>query len=369
MSVLDVNTTDDERKSRKRDADTAEIEIDIDAPEPPSKKALRKAKRAKTSIKNDSVLKTDATRPSANLPNETRENTKRSGFGIWIGNLAFSTTKDDLVKFFTQNSKNIIHEDQITRIHLPQGQPKFGKPANKGFAYVDVSDENTLQTALEFSEGLLGGRRVLIKNAKDFEGRPEQKKGSEGRQTLPPSKRIFVGNLGFDTTVEELEEHFGICGPVLHTHMATFEDTGKCKGFAWIDFEQLSSAESAMRGWVEPRRTGDGLPTNNRFSRQRIWLHTLKGRKLRMEFAEDKATRYQKRYGKQAKLANSGQGPDTEAEEPIQEVAADATATPVLQDPDKGKRKRAGGRYGEETVQKLTGAIVESKGQRIVFEE
>ncbi|EXJ85762.1 hypothetical protein A1O1_06130 [Capronia coronata CBS 617.96] len=364
MSVTEVTTSSEETKSRKRNAEAADIEIDIDAPEPPSKKALRKAKRAKITPNNDGTSS-----QSTNQRSETQENKKRSEYGIWIGNLAFSTTKDDLLKFFTESSKNVIRNDQITRIHLPQGQPKFGKPANKGFAYVDFSDEDALQNALEFSEGLLGGRRVLIKNANNFEGRPEPKKGSDGGPAHPPSKRIFVGNLDFDTTVEDLEEHFGVCGPIVHTHMATFEDTGKCKGFAWIDFEQQSSAESAMRGWIEPRHTGEGLSTNKRSSSQRIWLSTLKGRKLRMEFAEDKATRYQKRYGKQAKSTTSGEGTGSEAEEPIQEVSEDTVVKPAWRGSDKGKKKRSGGRYAEETVQKLTGAIVESKGQRVVFEE
>lgn len=369
MSVTEVKTSGEETSSRKRNAETAEIEIDVDAPEPPSKKALRKAKRAKPSTNNDSSQKGETAQQSTNHQNGTHDNTKRSEYGIWIGNLAFTTTKDDLLKFFTENSKNAIPKDQITRIHLPQGPPKFGKPANKGFAYVDFSDRDSLQAALEFSEGLLGGRRVLIKNAKDFEGRPEPKKGPDSSQAKAPSKRIFVGNLDFDTTVEDLEEHFGVCGPIVHTHMATFEDTGKCKGFAWIDFEQLPSAESAMRGWVEPRHTSEAPSTNKRPAGQRIWLHKLKGRKLRMEFAEDKATRYQKRYGKQAKSANSGEGAGAEAEDPIQEVTEHAGPIPVQRELAKGKKRRSGGRYGEETVQKLTGAIVESKGQRVVFDD
>ncbi|KIX06864.1 uncharacterized protein Z518_04840 [Rhinocladiella mackenziei CBS 650.93] len=327
-------------KHRKRNAEAAEIEIDIDAPEPSSKKALRKSKRAKLTTENDSI------------------HGKRSPYGIWIGNLSFSTTKDDLVKFLTGDSENIIEKDHITRVHLPQGPPKFGKATNKGFAYIDFLDEDSLHRALQFSEALLGGRRVLIKNAKDFEGRPQPKKGTDDAPTNPPSKRIFVGNLDFNTTVEDLETHFGACGSISHTHMATFEDTGKCKGYAWIDFEQAASAEAAMRGWREPP-----IPAE-KWSKQGIWLHKLNGRKLRMEYAEDKATRYQKRFGKNAKSVESGDGGEGAAHEPMMEVKDEPKPVAVRR---KNARKH-GGKYTEETVQRLTGAIVESKGQRTVFE-
>ena len=39
--------------------------------------------------------------------------------------------------------------------------------------------------------------------------------------------------------------------------MATFEDSGKCKGFAWVRFEAVEAAESAVRGWVRITEGGD----------------------------------------------------------------------------------------------------------------
>lgn len=363
MSVAEVGTDQkEESNSRKRNAETAEIEIDINAPEPPSKKSLRKSKRAKSSTDQNLKASGPETESSTVQQNATGDQ-KRSQHGIWIGNLSFSTTQDDLLTFLTTKSEITIPRDDITRIHLPQGPPKFGKASNKGFAYVDFLNIDSLNAALGLSEALLAGRRVLIKNAKDFEGRPQPKsdKEKEGMQTKAPSKRIFVGNLDFETTVENLEEHFGLCGSVVNTHMATFEDSGKCKGFAWIEFDQLASAEAAMRGWIEPREPSDKSSTGSRPSRTRIWLQKLNGRRLRMEYAEDKASRYQKRFGKNS---NSSDSPAPA----IEEVNGDSEpALAVRRDQQPTKRKYSG-KYAEETVQKLTGAIVESQGQRTVFE-
>ncbi|OAP58895.1 hypothetical protein AYL99_06192 [Fonsecaea erecta] len=366
MSSTELETETLQPNNRKRNAEAAEIEIDVEAPEPPSKKALRKAKKAKVS--EGSTLPSEAKKaiPSTETQDASHKDTTRSEYGIWIGNLAFGTTKDDLIKFLTSNPTNVIRRDQITRTHLPQASPKFGRPQNKGFAYVDFSDQECIDTALKLSESLLGGRPVLVKNAKNFEGRPERRKDLLEKHTQPPSKRIFVGNLDFTTTVEDLESHFGVCGPIVHTHMATFEDSGKCKGFAWIDFEQLESAEKAMRGWVE---RGDGVedsPAKSKSSKSKILLHRLHGRKLRMEYAEDKAVRYEKRFGKTAKKTASGEA-ETREDRGIMEVNGEEEITKPTYHKTT-KPSKAQGKYSEGTVQRLTGAIIESKGQRTVFE-
>ncbi|KEF62530.1 uncharacterized protein A1O9_00503 [Exophiala aquamarina CBS 119918] len=365
MSLAEISA-DQEPKSRKRNLEAAEIEIDVDAPEPPSKKSLRKAKKAATG--HPSEPSPGDQKPASTQSKDSNADSKRSDYGIWIGNLSFGTTKEDLVKFFTSNSTYPIAQSQITRTHLPLGQPKFGKPSNKGFAYLDFRDASALKSALEFSEALLDGRRVLIKDAKNFEGRPEPKKDDKDSQHRAPSKRVFIGNLDFDTTVDALEAHFNPCGPILHTHMATFEDSGKCKGFAWIEFEQLPSAEAAMRGWVESRGGDQAQSKRQNSGRRRVWLHSLKGRKLRLEFAEDKATRYQKRFGKGSSASEStGEGRNAvhEQQEAVEEVEVNTQRVA----PKKHTRQKPyGTKYADETVQRLTGAIVEGKGQRVVFD-
>ncbi|KAH0558609.1 hypothetical protein GP486_004739 [Trichoglossum hirsutum] len=293
-------------KKRKRGSKPIEeIEVDVTAPEPPSKKALRRAKKGRpvgtTTSKKGGAHGSDV--------DSDEKKTKRSDHGIWIGNLPFSFTKADLRKFLIESSS--ITDDQITRVHLPSAaaHPVQGsKPQNKGFAYVDLSTESVLNEALGLSETLVSGRRVLIKNAKSFEGRPENandatqaSRSNTAMSGKPPSKRVFVGNLSFDTSEEDLREHFGRCGEIKSVFVATFEDSGKCKGFALVEFEDLKAAEAALRGWVmvpldeedtdkENEKKGNGM--------RKWWVNRIRGRALRMEFAEDKVVRYKKRYGK-----------------------------------------------------------------------
>ena len=242
-----------ERSEKKRKLqDGPELEIDVSAPEPQSKKALRQAKKNKTSKSSKDT--DDASAEDSKSKPDSQSQTvppKRSPYGIWIGNMVFSTTQKELVDHIVNFSK--LDESTITRVNMSKGPEKFGRPQNKGFAYVDFSTREAQDTAVEkVNETLLTGRPLLIKPSNNFEGRPEKSQAqiAAAANANPPSRRIYVGNLSYDATKESLEEHFGRCGTLTHVHVATFQDSGKCRGFAWVEFEDIAIAESAVKGYV-----------------------------------------------------------------------------------------------------------------------
>ena len=370
-----TDLADGSHKKRKL-TESDELQIDLSAPEPPSKKALRKAKKKGTGSASEPADEENTKTPA----NQTASTEKRSDYGIWIGNLAFSVSKDDLRKFLTSNCS--FAETAITRIHLPQPSDKSGRAKNKGFAYVDFSTQKAVQEALGLSEQLVAGRRVLIKDANNYEGRPQKSQQEEQQSSTasgngnPPSKRIFVGNLGFDTTKEAIEEHFRQCGPVKNVHVATFQDTGKCKGYAWVDFEQLPAAEAAVRGFMmvneddededieedsESESKGHKHSKSKKPRQRRVWVNQLLGRRMRMEFAEDPTLRYEKRFGKGRAKKQNDAAPISDAREPEGEQS-------IQRRPRTSKPKEDYTRYGQDTVQKLSGAIVESQGKKVTFD-
>jgi len=309
-------------KKRKREELPDEIEVDINLPEPPSKKAARRAKKGKTTPATDaSAAPADgAAKPEVNGP--TDHAGKRSDFGVWVGNLPWSATNATLRTFLTEESE--IKAEEITRVHMPP--PKVAprpdwrgeKPQNRGFAYVDFSTQLAMYSAIALTETKMDNRALLIKNAKSFEGRPDKPESKSDdklyakgdKQAKAPSKKVFVGNLAFETSKDDLTDHFAQCGTIEDMHMATFEDSGKSKGFAWVTFEEIEAATSAVNGFVykmvdESKKkakddSGDeDMPAK---SKKRKWkLNKLMGRDLRCEFAEDSTTRYQKRFGKEPK--------------------------------------------------------------------
>ncbi|KAL9607777.1 MAG: hypothetical protein Q9167_007334 [Letrouitia subvulpina] len=422
MPLLPIKATDKDvaavRNPRKRKIDqagTGEIEVDINAPEPPSKKAARKAKKEKTATRavegpTNEAVKTLAGATEASEP--TSSPSKRSEHGIWIGNLPWTATKSDLRDFIAKNAN--IKDPLITRVHLPAPKDAVAKqktkPQNKGFAYVDLATKEALDQALALNETLFTGRRVLIKDAKSFEGRPEKK--DEDNEALdaatpgkPPSKRIFIGNLTFDTTAEDLRDHFAQCGAIADVHVATFEDSGKCKGYAWVGFEDLSAAEAAVRGWIDHRENEEGDPDiveqdeeaesdkkrtkKPAGKRRRWWVNKFKGRQLRMEFAEDKTVRYKKRFGKGGEASKKDASSVDNTEEVLQQAepvdGKDDGSISISKSKSKSKnpmgRQRDSGFHRTKVdprtvkpgaalaaVPRLTGSIVPSQGKKTTFE-
>ncbi|KAH9835942.1 Pfam:RRM 6 [Teratosphaeria destructans] len=393
------------KKKRKHDdiPEDEKLEIDINAPEPPSKKAKRLEKKLKKEHKDKDKDKKEEEKNAIHPDRQAIVQTKahddppqRSEYGIWIGNLPWSATKDKLRDFLLQHAS--ITDAQIVRIHMPPPVAKPSdapfKPQNKGFAYIDFTTQDILDKAVALSETLLGGRRVLIKNAKSFEGRPDKPKSEQpGPKPVggkPPAQRIFVGNLSFDVTKEDLAEHFSQAGEVDDIHMATFEDTGKCKGFAWVRFTELEAAEAAVRGFVYKKAEGDdsdedgeqsGQRKKTKAKRHKHHINRLHGRELRTEFAEDATTRYKKRYGRgaNAEVVKDRRDPADRGDTAAAEQVAPRPQKSKGRDRDKDQRREdRRKRHDARTVapgaananaQRASGAIVEGAGKKMVFDE
>lgn len=373
-----------EPPTKRRKASVEEIEVDINAPEPPSKKALRALKKGKPLPPSKSGAESS---PEPEAKKEKKaEVEKRSEHGVWIGNLPFSVSKEVLRTWLVDHSD--ITAEMITRIHMPgpnDSKPankvvekKFGKVEhNKGFAYVDFSTAEGVEQAVELSEQLLFGRRLLIKNNKSFEGRPQKTKEESRNDGKPPSKRIFLGNLSYDVTEESLKEHFEKCGAIESVKVATFEDSGKCKGYAWIVFEELEAAQSAVRGFVmieeedsdasdsekDEGSEGENVSKPKKTKKRKWWVNKIKGRPLRMEFAEGAEVRYKKRYGKDG-TKNSKAGAAEASGEDVKENKKPARVdrAPEYRQPTKGVEYDRP--YG---APRLTGGIVKSEGKKVTF--
>lgn len=59
-------------------------------------------------------------------------------------------------------------------------------------------------------------------------------------------KNLFVGNLSFQTTETELRALFEPFGQVSRVHIATDRDTGRSRGFAFVDMVNNDEATAAM---------------------------------------------------------------------------------------------------------------------------
>ena len=87
--------------------------------------------------------------------------------------------------------------------------------------------------------------------------RPDIPVGSPSPAASPPSggrgeafdlsKKLYVGNLSFSSTEGEIRAAFERHGGVDSVNVITDRETGRSRGFAFVEMEDASAADDAMR--------------------------------------------------------------------------------------------------------------------------
>lgn len=81
---------------------------------------------------------------------------------MYVGNLSFSSTKQDLESLFSQYGS-------VTDVHLPEDR-ETGRP--RGFAFVTMDSASAMVEAIKGANGQeLGGRELKVNEAKPREER------------------------------------------------------------------------------------------------------------------------------------------------------------------------------------------------------
>ncbi|KAL4081504.1 hypothetical protein V8B97DRAFT_2020265 [Scleroderma yunnanense] len=410
LPLDDATSDDEENSSDSLDQNQPDEDVGVLSHAERRRQKKRELKAVEAAAKkrklNDGSAATSQS--TSRVSDETRLKRQNS---VWVGNLSYKTTRDALKQYFDGSG-------EITRIHMPK-RPGTGE--NLGFAYVDFATPDAKITAITLSEGQLDGRNLLIKDGSDFTGRPSKK--SEGAeegtsqsikagttlsgltksaqkilrmQKQPPAPTLFLGNLGFDVTDDTIRELFeahanfgksstkrkgvdtndseeiNVAG-IRKVRMGTFEDSGKCKGFAFVDFTSIEHATNAL---INPRN------------------HRLNGRDLVVEYASAEAVRRGGGGPKNAK--QDQQGKRDKAQQHRAEIGVKSPSKhdkhrskPDLPDdtleksmveptdnPSSERRKRAGdhshrkrARPGAALAQapRQSAAILPSQGRKIVF--
>ena len=70
---------------------------------------------------------------------------------------------------------------------------------------------------------------------------------TEGEQDNPLSSKLYVGNLSFYSTEADLKDLFGRHGTVESVAVITDRETGRPRGFAFVEMSESSAAQDAIR--------------------------------------------------------------------------------------------------------------------------
>jgi cold-inducible RNA-binding protein len=76
------------------------------------------------------------------------------------------------------------------------------------------------------------------------------------------STKLYVGNLAFQTTGQDLQQLFGQAGTVQSASVVEDRDTGRSRGFAFVEMSTEAEANSAIEQFNGKEVSGRALKVN-----------------------------------------------------------------------------------------------------------
>ncbi|KAF9581867.1 hypothetical protein BGW38_000960 [Lunasporangiospora selenospora] len=154
---------------------------------------------------------------------------------------------------------------------------------SKGVGYVEFYDEDSVAKAIELTGQKLLGIPVIAKHTESEKNRLAAQSSLASQEAIPAATvqqpapdnaqhRLFVGSVNFDLTEDDLKKEFEPFGPIEFVKIHRDAETGKSKGFAFIQYKNAEDAKQAV--W---NRNG----------------YTLAGRAIKVWFASEKGTQPQ----------------------------------------------------------------------------
>lgn len=177
---------------------------------------------------------------------------------VYVGNLSWTTTWQDLKDHFSQIGP--VKYADVLREAGPGSR-------SKGCGVVEYSTpEEAAASIQQLNHSELNGRTIFVReDREDYElkgeqhdppyERPSQKRprgppstpgsGSGALRTVAIGRRLYVGNLSYETTWQHVKDHFRTAGPVYHVEVLT-DSEGRSKGCALVEMEQAADALRAI---------------------------------------------------------------------------------------------------------------------------
>jgi nucleolin len=116
--------------------------------------------------------------------------------------------------------------------------------------YIEYESVEDAQRAIEqMNQQVFEGRRMIV----NFRAPVVAPRPSLRARSNEPTRTLFIGNMSYDMTDQDLNDLFRDIRNVIDVRVAIDRRTGTPKGFAHADFTDIASAEAAA-GVLERKR-------------------------------------------------------------------------------------------------------------------
>ena len=164
---------------------------------------------------------------------------KKILFTVKLSGLPFKSKKKDLKTFFAPLKP--------ASLRLP--------PKIKGIAFVGFLSEKEQKTALNKHKSFLGEHQINVFHHKESQKEQhessqskwsQQEASLDGVESVGESGRIFIRNLPYSATEDDISALFSKFGPLSETTVPVDKNTRKYKGFAFVTFMMPEHAVKAF---------------------------------------------------------------------------------------------------------------------------
>lgn len=157
----------------------------------------------------------------------------------FIGKLSWNVDNDWLATEFADCGEVVSARVQMDR--------NTGK--SRGFGFVEFANVEGANAAVALNgQKEIDGRVVNIDKTTPKAPNPEGRAKVFGDTPGEPSTVLFVGNVSFDTTEDQLWEVFAEYGEVKSVRLPTDRESGRPKGFGYVEFTDIESSKKAFEG-------------------------------------------------------------------------------------------------------------------------
>mmetsp|Transcript_5887 Transcript_5887/g.7440 ORF Transcript_5887/g.7440 Transcript_5887/m.7440 type:complete len:365 (-) Transcript_5887:1377-2471(-) len=222
-----------------------------------------------TLFSEEAAVSVDAEAPAAEAPAAAVEEPQSTyDTQIYIGNLSFDTAESDLRAAFQQHGS-------VTKVSMPLNRETM---KSRGFAFVTMSNaEETAAAIAAVNESEITGRTVYASESLPKEKVAEGKKKYQAKKQRNEGSKIYIGNLNFDTTEEDLSAAFAAYGNVMDCFLPTdYEGNPRGFGFVSMDEEAAAKAIEELNGTELDGRTltvNKSLPKGQKATPKQIKLY------------------------------------------------------------------------------------------------
>jgi cold-inducible RNA-binding protein len=121
-----------------------------------------------------------------------------------------------------------------------------------------------IRTRLQSRLFLFVARKIVSWDFLNGDLKPDSRERLRGWHTSSPEfiMKLYVGNLSFDTTENDLKALFAEFGTVTDTYLVTDRATGDSRGFAFVTMSNANEGKAAIKGLAEKEFAGRTLTVN-----------------------------------------------------------------------------------------------------------